>query len=115
MASVIHSMFSCVKYLKYLKYCNDRFSVIVQTKALVDEKLPSYLKEAAKGWKQKTSIKKKDLNPTWNETKTFHSVYCLDKGEGIKVLFKVFDWDMLSRDVSIDWSKMMMLINNGFE
>ncbi|EFC36853.1 hypothetical protein NAEGRDRAFT_82085 [Naegleria gruberi] len=82
--------------------------VIVQTKALVDEKLPSYLKEAAKGWKQKTSIKKKDLNPTWNETKTFHSVYCLDKGEGIKVLFKVFDWDMLSRDDAIGKAEIVI-------
>ena len=74
--------------------------VLVQAKSITDQKLESYLKQTAKGWKQKTRVIKKELNPTWNEKKTFYSLSYLDKtGQGIKLLFKVYDWDMLSRDV----------------
>ncbi|KAG2373508.1 hypothetical protein C9374_012115 [Naegleria lovaniensis] len=83
--------------------------VLVQAKSLSTDAIPSYLKDIAKGWKQKTSVKKKNLNPEWNETKTFYHLDYLDKkNEGIKLLFKVYDWDMLSRDDFIGKAELIL-------
>jgi len=54
------------------------------------------------GSEEKTAIKKKTLNPVWNETFTFSlSHFAQLKRTTVNLEFKVFDWDKCSKDVSI--------------
>jgi len=73
----------------------------VQVKSVSGKHVDRFISKLYKtAWNQKTSVIKKDLNPVWNEKKTFYSLAHLENGDGILLSFKVYDWDMLSRDVS---------------
>ena len=72
---------------------------MIKLRSVGEERLPP--NNSDKVWEQRTSVVMENLNPSWNESKTFHSLDCLDRQhKGIEVIFEVYDYDRFSKDVS---------------
>ena len=48
---------------------------------------------------RKTQIRKKTLNPVWNEIIMFYHIHT--NSSFLTLSFKVYDWDRFSKDVSV--------------
>ena len=85
---------------------NDSFELVVEkgenlVAADLNGKSDPYVKILLNEcYDRKTQIRKKTLNPVWNETITFYNI-CMNKSF-ITLSFKVYDWDRFSKDVSVD-------------
>ena len=51
---------------------------------------------------RKTQIRKKTLNPVWNETVTFYYICSLK--DRLTLNFQVYDWDRFTKDVSLNFT-----------